>query len=98
MTGTLDGANTGAWLALILSRAPELKREESAAQSPAALPMGSEAFAGFYERSARSLWAYLARASGDAALIHAQPERSDDERRVRSPVPSASSRNFHGTK
>ena len=70
MIGALDGANAGAWLALILSRAPEWKGEDgTAAQTAAAeLPMGSEAFAGFYERSARSLWAYLARASGDAAL------------------------------
>src|SRR5882672_12160042 len=32
------------------------------------LPMDNDAFAGFYERSARSLWAYLARVSGDATL------------------------------
>ena len=30
--------------------------------------MNSEAFAAFYERSAQSLWAYLARVSGDPAL------------------------------
>ena len=39
-----------------------------AAPHGACLPMESEAFAGFYERSARSLWAYLVRVSSDPAL------------------------------
>jgi RNA polymerase sigma-70 factor (ECF subfamily) len=37
-------------------------------QSVASQPMDSEQFAAFYERSARSLWAYLARVSRDPAL------------------------------
>jgi RNA polymerase sigma-70 factor (ECF subfamily) len=40
----------------------------SAAADGAWDQMDAEAFAGFYERSARPLWAYLARVSGDATL------------------------------
>ena len=42
--------------------------DSDAALADAALPMDNEAFAGFYERSARPLWAYLARVSGNGAL------------------------------
>ncbi|HLY42308.1 MAG TPA: sigma-70 family RNA polymerase sigma factor [Terracidiphilus sp.] len=39
-----------------------------ATASPACLEMDNEAFGGFYQRSARPLWAYLARISSDPAL------------------------------
>jgi RNA polymerase sigma-70 factor (ECF subfamily) len=42
--------------------------ETGIAALDAAQPMDSEAFAAFYQRSARSLWAYLARVCGNPAL------------------------------
>ena len=46
-----------------------LASDASLQASPAAAPpMDDEAFAAFYERSSRSLWAYLARTSGDPTL------------------------------
>jgi RNA polymerase sigma-70 factor, ECF subfamily len=42
--------------------------QPQASLSIAGAPMDSEEFAAFYGRSARPLWAYLARVSGDAAL------------------------------
>ena len=49
-----------------VSTLPKVFAEEA---SPVAIrPLECDAFAGFYQRSAPSLWAYLARVSGDPAL------------------------------
>ena len=45
-----------------------LTGEAAGLAPPACAPMDSDGFAAFYERSARPLWAYLARVSGNATL------------------------------
>ena len=46
---------------------PDLEREK-ANEAGASLPMNEETFRAFYDRTARQVWAYLARITGDAQL------------------------------
>ena len=46
---------------------PDLERK-TANEAGASLPMNEETFRAFYDRTARQVWAYLARITGDAQL------------------------------
>jgi RNA polymerase sigma-70 factor (ECF subfamily) len=46
---------------------PELERQ-AASEAGALLPMDEETFRAFYDRTARQVWAYLAKITGDAQL------------------------------